>query len=76
MSGMSLGLIAVFIAFVALLVTVVRLAFRERHAGKLIAPSDQAARDASDARVLTVIFGAIIGGMILTLITAWLVFAR
>jgi hypothetical protein len=76
MSGMSMGLVAVFIGFVTLLVTVMRLAFRERRASRIIAPSDQAARDASDARVLTVIFGAIIGGMVLTLITAWLVFAR
>jgi hypothetical protein len=32
------------------------------------------AQQASDARVLAVIFSAIFGGMLLTLLTAWLIF--
>jgi hypothetical protein len=64
----------VFAAFVAILVIVIYMAFRERRLGKSIAQDDEAARQASDARVLTVIFTAIFGGMLLTLIVAYLVF--
>jgi uncharacterized membrane protein len=64
----------VFLAFVAILVTVIVMAFRERRLGKAIADDDTAAQQASDARVLVVIFGAILGGMLLTLLVAWLVF--
>jgi hypothetical protein len=55
-------------------VTVIVMAFRERRLGKAIADDDMAAQQASDARVLVVIFGAILGGMLLTLLVAWLVF--
>lgn len=73
---MSLGtsLTLVIAGFLALLVTVIRLSFRERRLGKRIAASDSAAQAASDARVLATIFGTIFGGMLLTVITAWLVF--
>lgn len=64
----------VFAAFVAILVIVIYMAFRERRLGRNIAQDDEAARQASDARVLTVIFTAIFGGMLLTLIVAYLVF--
>ena len=64
----------VFAAFVTILVIVIYMAFRERRLGKDIAQDDEAARQASDARVLTVIFTAIFGGMLLTLIVAYLVF--
>lgn len=64
----------VFAAFVAILVIVIYMAFRERRLGKSIAEDDEAARQASDARVLTVIFTAIFGGMLLTLIVAYIVF--
>ena len=64
----------VFIAFVAILVIVIYMAFRERKLGRAIAQDDEAARQASDARVLTVIFTAIFGGMLLTLIVAYIVF--
>jgi hypothetical protein len=72
---MSLGasLSLVLAGFIALLVTVVALSFRERRLGKDIAGNRQA-QAASDARVMTVLFAAIPGGMLLTLITAWLVF--
>jgi len=67
-------LVIVFIAFVAILTIVIFMAFRERRLGKTIASDDTAAQQASDARVLTVIFSAIMGGMLLTLLVAWLVF--
>jgi RsiW-degrading membrane proteinase PrsW (M82 family) len=73
---MSLGwkLFIVFIAFVAILTVVIYFAFRERKVGKGLTEDDIAGQQASDARVLTVIFSAIFGGMLLTLLVAWLVF--
>ena len=73
---MSLGakLAIVLAAFVAILTIVIYMAFRERKLGKSIAADDYAAQQASDARVLMVIFTAILGGMMLTLIVAYLVF--
>lgn len=73
---MTLGqkLAIVFFAFVAILVIVIFMAFRERRLGNTIAQNDAAALQASDARVLLVIFSAIFGGMFLTLLVAWLVF--
>jgi hypothetical protein len=64
----------VIVAFVALLVIVIVVAFRERKLGRGIAADDPAAQQASDARVLTVIFTAILGGMALTIIVAYMVF--
>lgn len=64
----------VLAAFLTILVIVIVVAFRERTRGKAIAVDDAAGQQASDARVLTVIFGAIFGGMMLTLIVAYLVF--
>ena len=73
---MTLGakLAIVLAAFVAILTIVIWMAFRERRLGKTIAADDTEAQQASDARVLAVIFSAIIGGMLLTLIVAYLVF--
>ena len=73
---MTLGykLAIVFAAFVAILVIVVYMAFRERRLGGRLAEGDRAGELASDARVLAVIFSAILGGMLLTLLVAWLVF--
>jgi uncharacterized membrane protein len=72
----SLGakLAIVMAAFIAILTIVIYVSFRERRLGKSIADDDFAAQQASDARVLTVIFSSIIGGMLLTLIVAYLVF--
>ncbi len=61
-------------AFLALLTVVIWSAFRERRLGKSIPGDDIASQQASDARVLAVIFSAILGGMILTVLTAWLIF--
>ena len=58
------GLALVLATFVLLMGTVMTVAFRARRAGTA----------SSDAQVLTVIFGSIIGGMLLTLVTAVLVF--
>lgn len=73
---MSLGakLAIVFVAFLAILVIVIVVAFRERRRGRTIAENDIEAQQRSDARVLMIVFGAIFGGMFLTLVTAWLVF--
>ena len=71
---MTLGwkLFIVFLGFLAVLGTVIVIAFRER--GRHIAGDDIAAQQAQDARVMTMVFSSIIGGMLLTLLTAWLVF--
>jgi hypothetical protein len=61
-------------AFVTILVVVIWMAFRERRMGRAIAADDVEAQQASDARVLAVIFSAIIGGMLLTVIVAYIVF--
>ena len=73
---MTLGekLLLVFFAFLAILVTVIAVAFRERTRGKTIAAGDIDAQQAQDARVMAVIFSAIMGGMLLTFLVAWLVF--
>ena len=73
---MTLGdkLAVVFAAFLAILTVVIYFAFRERRLGKAIDPGDLAAQQASDSRVLFVVFAAIFGGMFLTILVAWLVF--
>ena len=73
---MSLGekLALVSVAFLAILATVIFVAFRERAHATSMADNDVAAQQAQDARVLAVIFGAIFGGMLLTILVAWLVF--
>jgi uncharacterized protein (DUF58 family) len=73
---MSLGdkLLVVFLAFLAVLAAVIWMAFRERKLARSIPEDDLAAQQAADARVMATIFGAIFGGMLLTLLVAWLVF--
>jgi membrane protein implicated in regulation of membrane protease activity len=73
---MALGwkLALVFLAFLAILVTVIVVAFRERERGRTLADDDRAGQQAQDARVMTIIFSAIIGGMLLTILVGWLVF--
>lgn len=73
---MTLGakLAIVIGAFVTILVVVIWMAFRERRLGRTIAQDDTAAQQASDARVLAIIFSAIFGGMLLTVIVAYIVF--
>jgi len=71
---MGWKLALVIVAFVAILGTVIFFAFRERRLGRNIREDDVAAQQASDARVLAVIFSAIVGGMLLTLLVAYIVF--
>jgi hypothetical protein len=73
---MSLGykLLIVFIAFCAILGVVIFVAFRERKRGKTLAADDIEGQQAQDARVMAIIFSAIFGGMLLTLLVSWLVF--
>ena len=72
--SLAAKLALVFCAFVAILVVVIFVAFRERRRGRALAANDVAGQQAQDARVLAIIFGAMLGGMLLTLIVAWLVF--
>jgi len=73
---LSLGgkLAIVFFAFLAILTVVVVMAFRERKLGRRLEAGDVEAQRASDSRMLVVIFAGAFGGMLLTLIVAWLVF--
>ena len=73
---MTLGykLAIVFLAFCAILTVVIVVALRERKHGKALAVDDIAGQQAQDARVMAVIFSAIFGGMLLTLLVSWLVF--
>lgn len=73
---MALGekLLIVSFAFLAILATVITVAFRERTRSKSIAMDDIEGQQAQDARVMAVIFSAIFGGMALTLIVSYLVF--
>jgi hypothetical protein len=67
-------LLIVFIAFCAILTVVIVVAFRERKRGKTLAVDDIEGQQAQDARVMAIIFSAIFGGMLLTLLVSWLVF--
>jgi hypothetical protein len=73
---MALGdkLLVVFLAFLAVLGGVIWMAFRERRLARAIPDDDLEAQQAADGRVMATIFGAILGGMMLTLLVAWLVF--
>lgn len=75
---MTLGwkLAIVFFAFVSILVTVITLVFRERRRARTIAADDYEAQQAQDGRILALVFSSVIGGMLLTLLVAWLVFFR
>jgi hypothetical protein len=64
----------VFCAFLAVLVTVIFVVFRERTRGKTLAADDFAGQQAQDARVMAIIFSAIIGGMLLTVLVGYIVF--
>jgi hypothetical protein len=73
---MSLGykLLVVFVAFCTILGVVIFVAFRERKRGRTLAEDDLEGQQAQDARVMAIIFGAIFGGMLLTLLVSYLVF--
>lgn len=67
-------LAAVLAAFLAILAVVIWVSLREHRSGRHLAHDDIAGQQASDARVLAVIFSAIFGGMLLTLLAGWLIF--
>jgi|SoiMethySBSTD1v2_1073268.scaffolds.fasta_scaffold2119770_3 hypothetical protein len=67
------GLAGVIVAFAAILAAILAMAFRERRVQRVAVIDAESAR-ASDARVLVAIFVAIPAGMLLTLVSAWLVF--
>ncbi len=73
---MTLGwkLFVVFFGFLTILGTVAVVAFRERTRGKTLAADDRAGQEAQDSRVMTIIFTAIIGGMLLTILVGYIVF--
>ncbi len=73
---MTLGakLTIIFFCFVAILVTVIFRVFRERTRGKSIAADDYPAQQAQDGRILALVFSSAIGGMLLTLVVAYVVF--
>lgn len=73
---MDLGgkLVLVFLVFLALIGIVMAVSFRERKLANRVGNSSKTDDEASDARTMTIIFGSIIGGMLLALIVAWLVF--
>lgn len=63
-----------FIGFLAMVGYVMVVAFQERKVAQSSDHIDRQTQIASDKRTLLAIFGSIIGGMLLTLIVAWLVF--
>ena len=67
-------LLIVFLAFVAVIGVVMAVSFRERKLANNSVESDADRDAASDARTMLVIFGAIIMGLLLALLVAWLVF--
>jgi len=67
-------LFVVFLAFLSILAVVIVMAFRERKRGRSIASDDFTAQRDQDGRVMAIIFTAIVGGMFLTILVAWLVF--
>ena len=67
-------LLIVFLAFVAVIGVVMAISFRERKLANNSVESDADRDAASDARTMLVIFGAIIMGLLLALLVAWLVF--
>lgn len=73
---MTLGwkLFVVFLGFLAVLGTVIAMAFRERRLSRQIREGDHEAEAAADGRVIATVFTAILGGMFLTILVAWLVF--
>jgi len=67
-------LFVIFLGFLALMGSVMFMAFRERRKAQDMVEGDREAERASDTRVLTVIFTAVLAGLGLTLLVAWLVF--
>lgn len=73
---MDLGskLLIIFVVFVAIIGVVMAVSFRERKFAQHSAAPNQTADEASDARIITIIFGSILCGMLLAILVAWIVF--
>ena len=73
---MDLGskLFIVFFGFIAIIGVVMAVSFRERNLANQNTAHDQLSDEASDARIMTIIFGSILCGMFLAILVAWLVF--
>jgi hypothetical protein len=73
---MSLGLklALIFLLFLAMIGTMMAVAFRERNRNRDDIQLSTEEAQASDERTLFAVFGLIIGGMLVTLLVAWLVF--
>ena len=73
---MDLGskLLLIFVVFLALIGGVMAVSFRERKLANKPGASDRQSDEASDNSTMAIIFGSILGGMLLALIVAWLVF--
>jgi hypothetical protein len=77
------SLVAVFLAFCAIMAAVLMFCIRERRmvdgldpAAQRAAPQTAEAIEAEDDRIVKVLFGSIIAGAALALITGYLVFFR
>jgi hypothetical protein len=79
MSGLEVSLLVVFLAFCVMMGAVLMFCIRERRLidglGDAPTPSAEAIEN-EDERLVKVLFGAIVGGALLALITGYLVFIR
>lgn len=71
---LSVKLALAFAGFCTLIGVMMFVAFRERKLNHTLAEDDYAGQQASDQRTALTVFGLIIGGMLLTLCVAWVVF--
>lgn len=72
------SLVGVFLAFCLLMGAVLMFCIRERRMvdGLTTPPESAESMEAEDSRIVKVLFGAIIAGALLALITGWLVFFK
>ncbi|MBC7624323.1 MAG: hypothetical protein H7232_13145 [Aeromicrobium sp.] len=76
---LEISLLMVFLAFCAIMGGVLMFCIRERRlidGLKKVAPMSAEAIEEEDSRLVKVLFGAIIAGAILALVTGYLVFMR
>jgi hypothetical protein len=72
--SLEVKLFLVFLAFIAILVGVIRVVVRERERVRRAEQSGAVLDASSDNVVLLVLFGAVMMGALLALVVAWLVF--
>ncbi|AMS32602.1 MAG: hypothetical protein ACK45Y_11860 [Betaproteobacteria bacterium] len=79
MSGLEVSLLVVFLAFCVIMGAVLMFCIRERRlidGLTNVAPMSAEAIENEDNRLVKVLFGAIVAGALLALITGYLVFIR